>query len=245
MLIVYANLMRCKSAYVDLHSHGESENTRCVEVYSTSALLVRDAWRRRPDERAQRCCTGRKRYESLNCLPLNCGVCWLGLALMNEPKKVWPVQFDPRDNYRRFWPRAGVGLSVGCFVGAGYGVCFGLGRPYRFRRQQCVVVPSLEPFAQDGLVVGCFCGVAFGIGFGSGVARGIGFAWTRKDLLNFRLRSIDYPLSLETSDLETDRLSSDLLNTNQAFNVATAHQSVPAFLRLAVAQWLKQHRAEN
>ncbi|KAK4533100.1 hypothetical protein CCYA_CCYA15G3957 [Cyanidiococcus yangmingshanensis] len=159
---------------------------------------------------------------------------------MGESTRAWPVRFDPRNNFRRFWPRTGVGLSVGCFIGAGYGVCFGLGRPIRLRRNQCFVLPSLEPFAQDGLVYGCFCGVVFGAGFGSGVARGLGFAWTLKDLLNFRIRGVEYttPLGSKTFDIEPwSRWS------RRACEAEPRRETVPPtpeFLRLAASWWTGQ-----
>ena len=102
-----------------------------------------------------------------------------------------PVAIDPADNLNRVRPRAGVGIAVGCFVGAGYGIVVGLGRPYCIRRDQCVVVPAATPFAQEGLLMGCYCGVALGVGFGPSLARGIGFAAELGDLWQVRLQDLN------------------------------------------------------
>lgn len=101
------------------------------------------------------------------------------------------------ENWSRYTPRGGAGIAAGCFVGVGYGLAVGFGRVFCFRRNQCVVVPSTSPFAQDGALAGCFCGVALGAGFGSGVARGVGLAGRLADILAFRLRDADFEMDEE------------------------------------------------
>lgn len=67
---------------------------------------------------------------------------------------------------------AGVGVSAGCFAGAGYGVVVGLGSVRRVH-SGALVTPSMTPFAHDGYVAGAFCGVAIGGGGGSMLANGL------------------------------------------------------------------------
>lgn len=66
---------------------------------------------------------------------------------------------------------AGVGVSAGCFAGAGYGLVIGLGRVTQ-TRAGALVTPSTRPFAHDGALAGAFCGVAFGAAAGSMLAQG-------------------------------------------------------------------------
>lgn len=47
-----------------------------------------------------------------------------------------------KNNFERLWPHLGIGVTVGCFVGGGYGLAIGFGTLKCFRRTECVVVPS-------------------------------------------------------------------------------------------------------
>lgn len=79
-------------------------------------------------------------------------------------------------------PQAGVGVSVGCFAGAGYGLTVGFGSIVATtpNNNNALVVPSLkaQAFAHDGALVGAFCGVVLGGGVASGIGAHFGFRWT-------------------------------------------------------------------
>lgn len=100
---------------------------------------------------------------------------------------------------RRYWqpsghapslPHAGVGVSVGCFAGAGYGLAVGVGQVHTVTRKSALIQPSLAaPFAHEGAMVGAFCGVLAGGGFGAAVALHIGYQWQRG--MNDLSRSIE------------------------------------------------------
>jgi hypothetical protein len=106
-------------------------------------------------------------------------------AGMETYEPVEPFRVTLKSNFERLWPHLGLGVTVGCFVGAGYGIAIGFGTLKCVRRTQCVVVPSTSPFVHSGALSGAFCGIASGTGFGAGIARGIGYAWSLKQLNPF------------------------------------------------------------
>lgn len=77
-------------------------------------------------------------------------------------------------------PQAALGLSVGCFVGTGYGLFVGFGSLRPFGRNSALVTPDLSatPFAYDGTLTGAFCGATLGAGFASAVAMHVGYRWS-------------------------------------------------------------------
>lgn len=80
----------------------------------------------------------------------------------------------PYDSTGSIWTPVGaaVGVSAGCFAGAGYGIVVGLGTVRR-SRAGAVVMPSMTPFAHDGALAGAFCGVTAGGGAGGMIAHGL------------------------------------------------------------------------
>ena len=66
------------------------------------------------------------------------------------------------------------GISIGCFVGVGYGLVIGFGKNTNTRRSHAIVCPARNPFVYTGLLNGCYCGIIIGIGFGSGLVNTIG-----------------------------------------------------------------------
>lgn len=70
------------------------------------------------------------------------------------------------------------GISVGCFIGTGYGLAVGVGRIRSLGSQTALVTPSATPFAHDGALTGAFCGVMVGAGFGSAVALHLGYTYS-------------------------------------------------------------------
>ncbi|EME32725.1 hypothetical protein Gasu2_22500 [Galdieria sulphuraria] len=110
---------------------------------------------------------------------------WLGTEASEE---VEPFRVSLKNNFERLWPHLGLGVTVGCFMGGGYGLAIGFGTLKCLRRTQCVVVPSTSPFVHSGYLSGAFCGIGFGSGFGAGIARGIGYAWSLKQLNPFPKR---------------------------------------------------------
>ncbi|KAA8494913.1 hypothetical protein FVE85_3154 [Porphyridium purpureum] len=92
-----------------------------------------------------------------------------------------------RRDRRPFETRAALGISGGCYVGAGFGFAVGIGNLWMLpgKSDTAIVTPSLQlqPFAHQGYLVGAFCGVAIGSGFGASVAKGIGFAFELEALL--------------------------------------------------------------
>lgn len=77
-------------------------------------------------------------------------------------------------------PQAALGLSVGCFMGAGYGLFVGFGTLRPLGRNTALVMPDLSatPFAYDGSLAGAFCGATLGAGFASAVAVHLGYSWS-------------------------------------------------------------------
>lgn len=75
------------------------------------------------------------------------------------------------------YPQAALGLSIGCFAGAGYGLSVGIGALRPVGQKAAVVTPSTsaKPFAHDGPLVGAFCGVFAGAGFASAIAMHLGY----------------------------------------------------------------------
>lgn len=77
-------------------------------------------------------------------------------------------------------PQAGMGLSVGCFMGAGYGLFVGFGNLRSLGKNTALVSPdfSARPFAYDGSLAGAFCGASLGAGFASAIGIHLGFTWS-------------------------------------------------------------------
>lgn len=79
-------------------------------------------------------------------------------------------------------PQAGVGVSLGCFAGVGYGLSVGIGTVIATtpNNNNAIIVPSLktQAFAHDGAMLGAFCGVVVGGGLATGIGAHFGFRWT-------------------------------------------------------------------
>eukprot|EP00871_Galdieria_phlegrea_P005500 jgi/Galph1/5951/GphlegSOOS_G4571.1 len=82
-----------------------------------------------------------------------------------------PFRVTLKSNFERLWPHLGIGVTVGCFVGGGYGIAVGFGTLQCVRKTQCVAVPSTSAFAHSGYLTGAFCGIAFGTGLVQVVSR--------------------------------------------------------------------------
>lgn len=80
-------------------------------------------------------------------------------------------------------PRLGVGVSIGCFAGVGYGLAVGIGNVLGSSRNTTLIVPSVtsKAFAHDGAMAGAFCGVVVGGGFATGVGAHFGYRWALFD----------------------------------------------------------------
>lgn len=81
-------------------------------------------------------------------------------------------------------PKLGVGVSVGCFAGTGYGLAVGIGSVTgTTTRNTALIVPSFkaQAFAHDGAMVGAFCGVVLGGGFATGIGAHFGFRFSLFD----------------------------------------------------------------
>lgn len=76
-------------------------------------------------------------------------------------------------------PQVGVGISIGCFIGASHGLTVGIGRLSPLTRDVSLVIPtpSQTPFAYNGTIIGAFCGVSAGAGLFSSIAVHLGFRW--------------------------------------------------------------------
>lgn len=76
-------------------------------------------------------------------------------------------------------PKVGVGVSIGCFIGAGHGLTVGIGTLRPITRDVSLVfpTPSQTPFAYNGTIIGAFCGVSAGVGFFSSIAVHLGYRW--------------------------------------------------------------------
>lgn len=80
-------------------------------------------------------------------------------------------------------PRLGVGVSIGCFAGVGYGLAVGIGSVLGSSRNTTLIIPSAtsKAFAHDGAMAGAFCGVVVGGGFATGVGAHFGYRWALFD----------------------------------------------------------------
>lgn len=99
---------------------------------------------------------------------------------VEEPDETWEtVRGRQRNLTIRPNPQLAVGLSIGCFAGAGYGLAVGVGTIVSGSRNTAVIAPSLtsRPFAHDGPMVGAFCGVIAGGGFATGIGSHLGYRW--------------------------------------------------------------------
>lgn len=73
-----------------------------------------------------------------------------------------------------------MGVSVGCFMGAGYGLFVGFGNLMPLGKHTALVYPdfSARPFAYDGSLAGAFCGATLSAGFASAVGMHLGYSWS-------------------------------------------------------------------
>jgi len=62
-----------------------------------------------------------------------------------------------------------IGLSVGCYLGSGYGLTFGFGTPFYYKFGLCTVIPSRNVFFHSGYISGCFIGLTLGTGINTGI----------------------------------------------------------------------------